>query len=280
MLKLVGLTKKFGDLKAVDSVSIEVPEGQMIGIIGRSGAGKSTLLRTINRLGDATSGAIFFGEGDNAIDVNALKGRALREWRAHCAMIFQQFNLVPRLDVITNVLMGRIGYNGTMKTLLKLFSPAERAFAINALDRLDISPQALQRADTLSGGQQQRVAIARALVQEPKLLLADEPISSLDPRNASIVMDALQTINREDGITVICNLHTLDTAKTYCERIIGMKQGTFIFDGPPSELTLDLLREIYGVGEDEDDEEFSTAITSTSIEVATDEKESAEAVIQ
>ncbi len=280
MLKLVGLTKKFGDLKAVDSVSIEVPEGQMIGIIGRSGAGKSTLLRMINRLGDATSGAIFFGEGDNAIDVNALKGRALREWRAHCAMIFQQFNLVPRLDVITNVLMGRIGYNGTTKNLLKLFSPAERAFAINALDRLDISPQALQRADTLSGGQQQRVAIARALVQEPKLLLADEPISSLDPRNASIVMDALQTINREDGITVICNLHTLDTAKTYCERIIGMKQGTFIFDGPPSELTLDLLRDIYGVGEDEDDEEFSTAITSTSIEVATDEKESAEAVNQ
>ena len=280
MLKLVGLTKKFGNLKAVDSVSIEVPEGQMIGIIGRSGAGKSTLLRTINRLGDATSGAIFFGEGDNAIDVNALKGRALREWRAHCAMIFQQFNLVPRLDVITNVLMGRIGYNGTMTALLKLFSPAERAFAINALDRLDISQQALQRADTLSGGQQQRVAIARALVQEPKLLLADEPISSLDPRNASIVMDALQAINREDGITVICNLHTLDTAKTYCERIIGMKQGTFIFDGPPSELTLDLLREIYGVGEDEDDEEFSTAITSTSIEVATDEKESPEAVNQ
>ena len=282
MLKITGLTKKFGDLKAVDNVSIEIPQGQMIGIIGRSGAGKSTLLRTINRLGDATSGTIQFGEGDTntTIDINALKGRALREWRAHCAMIFQQFNLVPRLDVITNVLMGRIGYNGTMTALLKLFSPAERAFAINALDRLDISPQALQRADTLSGGQQQRVAIARALVQEPKLLLADEPISSLDPRNASIVMDALQKINREDGITVICNLHTLDTAKTYCERIIGMKQGTFIFDGPPKDLTLNLLRDIYGVGEDEEDEEFSTAITSTSIEMATDEKESPEAVNQ
>ena len=280
MLKITGLTKKFGDLKAVDNVSIEIPTGQMIGIIGRSGAGKSTLLRAINRLGDATTGTIFFGEGDNAIDVNALKGRALREWRAHCAMIFQQFNLIPRLDVITNVLMGRIGYNGTTTTLLKLFSPSERAFAIRALDRLDISTQALQRADTLSGGQQQRVAIARALVQEPKLLLADEPISSLDPRNASIVMDALQKINREDGITVISNLHTLDTAKTYCERIIGMKQGTFIFDGAPKDLSLNLLRDIYGVGEDEEDEEFSTAITSTSIEVATDEKESAEAVNQ
>lgn len=270
MLKITALTKTFGDLKAVDNVSIDIPDGQMIGIIGRSGAGKSTLLRTINRLGDATSGKILFGEGENAVDVNALKGRALREWRSHCAMIFQQFNLVPRLDVITNVLMGRINYSSTTKTLLKMFSPEERAFAIRALDRLDVSAQALQRADTLSGGQQQRVAIARALVQEPRLLLADEPISSLDPRNASIVMDALLKINREDGITVLCNLHTLDTAKTYCERIIGMKQGTFVFDGSPSDLALDLLRDIYGVGEGEDDEEFSTAITSTSIEVVSD----------
>jgi len=271
VLKIKNLTKKFGELRAVDDFSIEIPAGQMVGIIGRSGAGKSTLLRMINRLGDATSGSIIFGEGENAIDVNALKGRPLREWRAHCAMIFQQFNLVPRLDVITNVLMGRINYSSTIKTLLKMFSPAERAFAIRALDRLDVSPQALQRADTLSGGQQQRVAIARALVQEPRLLLADEPISSLDPRNASIVMDALKKINAEDGITVICNLHTLDTAKAYCERIIGMKLGRLVFDGPPKDLTVPLLRDLYGVGEGEEDEEFSTAITSTSIEVATDE---------
>ena len=271
MLKIENLTKKFGELKAVDDFSIEISTGQMLGIIGRSGAGKSTLLRMINRLGDATTGSIIFDEGDNAIDVNALKGRPLREWRAHCAMIFQQFNLVPRLDVITNVLMGRINYSSTIKTLLKMFSPAERAFAIRALDRLDVSPQALQRADTLSGGQQQRVAIARALVQEPRLLLADEPISSLDPRNASIVMDALKKINKEDGITVICNLHTLDTAKVYCERIIGMKLGKLVFDGPPKDLTVPLLRDLYGVSEDEEDEEFSTAITSTSIEVAADE---------
>ncbi len=270
MLKLEGLTKRFGDLTAVDAVDLEVPNGQFIGIIGRSGAGKSTLLRMINRLGDASEGDISFENDGQVIDVNNLKGNQLRNWRARCAMIFQQFNLVPRLDVITNVLMGRVNYSGTVKTLLKLFSPAERAFAIRALDRLDISAQALQRADTLSGGQQQRVAIARALVQEPRLLLADEPISSLDPRNASIVMDALRKINREDGITVLCNLHTLDTAKTYCERIIGMKQGAFIFDGPPSDLSLNMLRDIYGVGEGEDDEEFSTAITSTSIEVATD----------
>ncbi len=265
MLKIESLTKQFGDLKAVNDVTLTIPDGQMLGIIGRSGAGKSTLLRMINRLGDSTSGTLIFGEGENAIDVNALKGKELRDWRARCAMIFQQFNLVLRLDVITNVLMGRVNYNGTVKTLLKMFSPAERAFAIRALDRLDVAPQALQRADTLSGGQQQRVAIARALVQEPRLLLADEPISSLDPRNAGIVMDALKRINEEDGITVISNLHTLDTAKAYCERIIGMKMGVVVFDGPPEDLTVDLVRDLYGVGEDDDDEEFSTVITSTSI---------------
>ncbi len=272
MLRLKNLTKSFGDLNAVDNITLDIPDGQMVGIIGRSGAGKSTLLRMLNRLGDATSGDIIFGEGADAVDVNALTGKELRVWRAHCAMIFQQFNLVPRLDVITNVLMGRIGYKSTFQTLLKLFTPAERAFAIRALDRLDVSPQALQRADTLSGGQQQRVAIARALVQEPKLLLADEPISSLDPRNAAIVMDAIAQINKEDGITVICNLHTLDTAKAYCERIIGMKHGVCVFDGPPSGLTVPMLRDLYGVGEDEEDEEFSTAITSTSIEVADEGK--------
>ena len=273
MLTLRNLTKQFGDLKAVDDISLEIPTGQMVGIIGRSGAGKSTLLRMINRLGDSTSGDIIFREGDEDIDVNNLRGLELRQWRARCAMIFQQFNLVPRLDVITNALMGRIGYNGTLRTLLKMFSPAERAFAIRALDRLDVSPQALQRADTLSGGQQQRVAIARALVQEPKLLLADEPISSLDPRNAGIVMDAIAKINREDGITVICNLHTLDTARAYCERIIGMKQGVIVYDGSPDGLTVQLLRDLYGVGEDDEDEEFSTAITSTSITTTTDEDE-------
>ena len=270
MLKLDNLTKQFGDLKAVNNVSLEVPAGQMLGIIGRSGAGKSTLLRMINRLGDSTSGDIVFDDGDQSVVVNALKGRELRHWRAQCAMIFQQFNLVPRLDVISNVLMGRINYDSTIKTMFKLFSPGERAMAIRALDRLDVAPQALQRADTLSGGQQQRVAIARALVQEPKVMLADEPISSLDPRNAQIVMDALRRINQQDGITVISNLHTLDTAKHYCDRIIGMKNGVVVFDGVPSELSDDVARNLYGVGEGGDDEEFSTAITSTSINQSRD----------
>jgi phosphonate transport system ATP-binding protein len=161
--------------------------------------------------------------------------------------------------------MGRINYNPTLKSLFTLFSPEERALAIRALDRLDVSAQALQRADTLSGGQQQRVAIARALVQEPKIMLADEPIASLDPRNAGIVMDALRRINQEDGITVICNLHTLDTAKKYCDRLVGMKMGKVVYDGDPLALTDELARDIYGVGEGGDDEEFSVAVTSTSL---------------
>ena len=263
-MKLESITKEFGALTAVDNVTLEVPKGQMLGIIGRSGAGKSTLLRMINRLGDATSGTIIFQDEDTVVDVNSLKGQELRDWRTRCAMIFQQFNLVPRLNVITNVLMGRINYSSVLKTLFVMFSPGERALAIRALDRLDVSAQALQRADTLSGGQQQRVAIARALVQEPKVLLADEPIASLDPRNAQIVMDALKTINQEDGITVICNLHTLDTAKKYCDRVVGMKLGKVIFDGHPDELTDEQAKDIYMSGA-EADEEFSAAITSTAI---------------
>ena len=227
MLKLERLTRKFGSLVAVDDVSFEVPSGQMVGIIGRSGAGKSTLLRMINRLTDATSGRIVCDD----VDVLALKGRRVREWRAHCAMVFQQFNLVPRLSVMTNVLMGRISYHATLPTLLMMFSAQDRKLAIQALQRLDMVSHGLHRADELSGGQQQRVAIARALVQEPKILLADEPIASLDLRNANIVMESLRRINREDGITVMANLHLLETAREYCDRIIGMRKGAIVFDG-------------------------------------------------
>jgi phosphonate transport system ATP-binding protein len=242
MLKLERLTRRFGSLVAVDDVSFEVPSGQMVGIIGRSGAGKSTLLRMINRLTDATSGRI----DCDGVDVLALKGRRVREWRAHCAMVFQQFNLVPRLSVMTNVLMGRISYHATLPTLLMMFSAQDRRLAIQALQRLDMVSHGLHRADELSGGQQQRIAIARALVQEPKILLADEPIASLDLRNASIVMDSLRRINREDGITVICNLHLLQTARDYCDRIIGMRKGAIVFDGVPGQLTQAVARDIYG----------------------------------
>ena len=178
-------------------------------------------------------------------------------------MIFQQFNLVPRIDVLTNVLLGRLNKRPTLLSVLNMFSHAERIDAIRALDRLDIAPSALQRAGTLSGGQQQRVAIARAMMQRPKLILADEPIASLDPLNAQIVMDSLQDINLREGITVVTNLHTLDTARAYCKRIIGMAAGRIVFDGAPNELTEAAAREIYGA--DGLKEAFSEAITSTSL---------------
>jgi phosphonate transport system ATP-binding protein len=177
--------------------------------------------------------------------------------------VFQQFNLVPRLDVLTNVMLGRLNHRSTIQSLLKIFSEEEQMMALKTLDRLDIAPVALQRAGTLSGGQQQRVAIVRALMQEPKIILADEPIASLDPRNAQIVMDSLKSINEKDGITVITNLHTLDTARNYCQRIIGMQLGKVVFDGTPDELTADAARAIYGA--DGLKEAFSEAITSTSL---------------
>ena len=181
-------------------------------------------------------------------------------------MIFQQFNLVPRLDVLTNVLMGRLSYQPTARSLLKLFTAQERALAVVTLERVEMAMSILQRADSLSGGQQQRVAIARALVQEPRMLLADEPIASLDPRSATRVMDTLRNINREDGITVICNLHTIDTARAYCDRIIGMRMGQIVFDGLPNALSHEKIQEIYGA--DDQSDEFDENVTSTAMPYA------------
>lgn len=246
-LEIHNLTRRFGTKTAVDNVSLTVPPGQMLGILGRSGAGKSTLLRMINRLQPPSSGAIRYGQ----TDVTALTGRALRDWRTSCAMIFQQFNLIPRLDVLTNVLMGRLNHRATLPSLLGLFSAEERALALKTLERFDLLEVALLRAGQVSGGQQQRVAICRALLQEPRLLLADEPIASLDPHNARIVMDALRRINREDGLTVLCNLHHLDTARSYCDRIVAMQSGRIVFDGAPSDLTAAKVQDIYGVTEEE-----------------------------
>ncbi len=262
MLEITGLTRRFGSVTAVDSVTLAIPHGQMVGIIGRSGAGKSTLLRLLNRLIEPSDGRIAF----DGRDVSALKGRALRDWRTDCAMIFQQFNLVQRLDVLTNVLVGRLNHRFTLPSLLKLFRAEERALAIRTLDRFDLAEAALQRADTLSGGQQQRVAIARALMQEPRIILADEPIASLDPRNGKVVMDALRRINREDGLTVLCNLHTLDTARQYCDRIVGMRAGRVVFDGIPAQLTGEMVRDIYGMSEQ--DLEQAESLTSTALEPA------------
>lgn len=249
MLHLEGVTKEFGPVRAVDSVSLRIDSGEMVGVIGRSGAGKSTLLRLINRLTDPTSGKIRFKESE----ISGLRGKALRRWRCNCAMIFQQFNLVNRLDVLTNVLIGRLAYRGTFSSMFKRFNRTEKAMAVLALERLNMAPHALRRADTLSGGQQQRVAIARALVQEPQVVLADECIASLDPHNAAKVMSALKTINEEDGITVICNLHHLSTAKNCCRRIIGMAKGRIVFDGPPEALTTSELQAIYGFDQRDED---------------------------
>ncbi|MDB6452716.1 phosphonate ABC transporter ATP-binding protein [Falsirhodobacter sp. 20TX0035] len=257
LLHVDNVTKIFGQATAVDSASFSVERPAMIGIIGRSGAGKSTFLRMMNRLTDATSGRLVF----DGVDVLALKGAEKRAWQSQCAMIFQQFNLVPRMDVVSNVLHGLLNRRGTIPTLFNLWPKTDIQRAIEILDRLGIAEQAPKRAEALSGGQQQRVAIARALMQDPKVILADEPIASLDPMNAQVVMDALRRIHEEDGRTVIANLHTLDTARRYCDRVIGMRAGRIVFDGKPEQLTISVAREIYGAGA-----EFREEATSTSIE--------------
>ena len=251
------LTKTFGGVTAVDAVTLAVDRPQMVGVIGRSGAGKSTLLRMINRLTDASAGRILI----DGTDVLALRGAALRRWRRDCAMVFQQFNLVPRLDVATNVMLGRLNGHGLIPSMFNVFTDAQIGDALAALERLGIAEQAAKRAEALSGGQQQRVAIARALMQDPRIILADEPIASLDPMNAQVVMQALRDIHEEDGRMVIANLHTLDTARRYCDRVIGMRDGRIVFDGTPEQLTTGVARDIYGA-----DASFSESMTSTQIE--------------
>ncbi len=250
------LTKHFGTVTAVDAVSFSIEAPQMVGVIGPSGAGKSTMLRMINRLTEASRGSIQV----NGRDILHLKGKEKRRWQRDCAMIFQQFNLVPRLDVVTNVLLGRLNGHSTLKSLFSIFGKSLVEEALAALGRLGIADQALQRAETLSGGQQQRVAIARALMQKPKMVLADEPIASLDPLSAEKVMTSLREIRTRDKLTVICNLHTLDTARTYCDRVIGMHKGRIVFDAVPAKLTPDVVRDIYGA-----DHELDESVTSTAI---------------
>src|SRR6266702_8562168 len=243
MLVVEGLTCRFGTRAAVDNASFSIAPGGFVGVIGRSGAGKSTLLRMINRLADPSEGRILF-EG---LDVTALRGRNLQQWRARSAMIFQQFNLVGRLDVLTNVLMGRLAGIPSWRSLTQTWPERDKALAMSALEQFDMASLAAQRADQLSGGQQQRVAIARALVQEPDLVLADEPVASLDPANTRVVMDALLRINKHFGITVICNLHSLDLARSYCDRVIGIAAGRLVFEGAPKMLTQAVARELFGL---------------------------------
>ena len=256
MLQVKNVTRMFGTKAAVDNISFDIDGPAFVGIIGRSGAGKSTFLRMINRLTDATSGAI---EVDG-VNVLALRGAESRAWQSHCAMIFQQFNLVPRMDVASNVLHGILNRRSTIQTMFNLWPRADILRALEILDRLGIAEQAPKRAEALSGGQQQRVAIARALMQDPKVILADEPIASLDPMNAQIVMDTLKRINVEDKRMVLANLHTLDTARKYCDRVIGMRDGRIVFDGAPEQLSTGVARDIYGADASFDESATSTAI--------------------
>ena len=241
MLTVSNLTKRFGAITAVDNVGFRIERPTMVGIIGRSGAGKSTLLRMLNRLTDTSDGEVRFDQ----TDVLTLKRAALRQWRSDCAMIFQQFNLVPRMDVVSNVLHGTLAKRSTLATLFNFYPKDDIDRAIETLERFGMADHAQKRVESLSGGQQQRVAIARALMQAPKLVLADEPISSLDPMNAQIVMQSLRKIHDEDGRMVLVNLHSPEIARQYCDRIIGMRDGRIMFDGAPDALTKTETEKIY-----------------------------------
>ncbi len=242
MLELRDVHCCFGDIVAVNNVTLRIAPGEMVGIIGRSGSGKSSLLRLINRLYTPKSGTITWN-GDSVL---SLKGRALRDWRRRATVIFQQYNLIPRLDVLTNVLLGTLATRPLIPSLFKYFPPELRAGAIIELDRLGMADVAFQRTQFLSGGQQQRVAIARAMLQNPEILLADEPVASLDPINSETVMQSIADINRTRGITVLVNLHSIDIARRYCSRVVGMRKGNVVFDGPVADLTDDAIAAIYG----------------------------------
>lgn len=243
MLIIENLTKIYDNgYKALDKINLEIPDGQFVSIIGLSGSGKSTLLRCINRLIEPTSGRIIW----NGVDVTKASDEEVRLIRRKIGMIFQQFNLVKRSSVITNVLQGRLGYVNPVYSFFNYFPKKDREEALKNLDRVGIREQAFKRASALSGGQQQRVGIARALMQTPSLMLADEPVASLDPATSHSVMKYLELLNKEDGITVLCSLHFLSLARAYADRVIALKGGVVQFDGLPKDINEDRFREIYG----------------------------------
>ncbi|MCG7337266.1 phosphonate ABC transporter ATP-binding protein [Sporosarcina sp. ACRSM] len=243
LLQVQNLSKRYDKEKRVLSdINLEVRKGEFVSIIGPSGAGKSTFLRCINRMIDTSEGEIHFDD----VDVMALSKRELRKHRTKIGMIFQHYNLVSRLTVIENVLHGRFGYKSTWQGILGRFTEEEKLQAFNLLKKLGMEEHAYKRCDQLSGGQKQRVGIARALIQSPKLLLCDEPIASLDPNASKVIMDHLQTISKELDITCIVNLHQVDVAKKYSDRIIGLNSGRVVYDGTSTELTSSAIHTIYG----------------------------------
>lgn len=243
LVKVEKLGKSYSsETKVLKDVSFEVGAGEFVSIIGPSGAGKSTLLRCINRMVEIDEGKVIF----DGLDVGTLNKKELRKMRTNIGMIFQHYNLVPRLSVIENVLHGRFGYKTTLQGILGRFSEAEKEHAFFLLKKLGIEEHAYKRCDQLSGGQQQRVGIARSLIQEPKIVLCDEPIASLDPNASKVIMDYLKMITMELNITCIVNLHQVEVAREYSDRIIGLSKGSIVFDGPSYRLNTDSTDLIYG----------------------------------
>ncbi len=243
MLKIENVSKIYDNgFQALHNISLEIPDGQFVAIIGLSGSGKSTLLRCINRLIDPTEGRITW----QGINITAAADDELRQIRRRIGMIFQQFNLVKRSSVLTNVITGRLGYVNPVFSIVNYVPGGEKQRAMAALERVGIADKAYNRASTLSGGQQQRVGIARALMQEPDLMLADEPVASLDPATSHSVMRYLELLNKEDGITILCSLHFLSLARAYSDRVIALKDGRVEFDGLPSEIDNERFKQIYG----------------------------------
>ena len=229
-------------VKALDDVNLEIQRGEFVAIIGLSGAGKSTLIRTINKMIDTTSGKLTV----DGVDVSSLKGKALRKFRRKIGMVFQSFNLVDRTSVINNVLSARVADMSFFRVLFGLYSKQDKILALESLDKVGILDKAYIRADQLSGGQQQRVALARTLTQKAEIILADEPVAALDPVMADVVMEDFKKVNREMQITVIINIHHVDLALQYADRVVGIRAGKIVYDGPTASITEEKLREIYG----------------------------------
>jgi phosphonate transport system ATP-binding protein len=250
MIKFEGVVKTYPNgVQALKGVDLSIEQGEFVCIIGLSGAGKSTLLRSINQMHQITGGKLTV----DGVDVSTLKGNALRRFRRNIGMVFQSFNLVKRTTVIKNVLAARVADMPLWKSLLGLYAKQDKIIALEALDQVGILEKAYSRADQLSGGQQQRVALARTVAQQPKIILADEPVASLDPVTSQQVMNDFVKINKALNITVIANMHHVDIALKYANRIIGVKEGKIVFDGPSLKVTNDILKEIYGRELSDDD---------------------------
>ncbi len=250
MIKFIDVCKTYPNgVQALVDVNLEIEQGEFVAVIGLSGAGKSTLIRTVNKMIDITSGELYV----NDIDVSKLEGKQLRKFRRKIGMVFQSFNLVNRTTVIKNVLASRVADMSLLKSILGLYSKQDKIKALEALDKVGILEKAYIRADQLSGGQQQRVALARTLAQDPEIILADEPVASLDPVMAAVVMEDFQRINEELNISIIINIHHVDLALKYAQRIVGIQAGKIVYDGKVSDINNDILKKIYGreLSEDE-----------------------------